>query len=99
MNRLSFLKKLGIGAVAVVVAPKILTEVKDKDVIVITDPKGVEAWKSITYKPKTISSHIAISGDSLNNFSPELIYTQAQLEADFRLSKYINDAIWLYYGY
>jgi hypothetical protein len=30
MNRLSFLKKLGIGAVAVAVAPKVIAEIKEK---------------------------------------------------------------------
>jgi hypothetical protein len=29
MNRLSFLKKLGIGAVAVAVAPKVIAEIKE----------------------------------------------------------------------
>jgi len=86
MNRKDFFKKLGIGLSAVIIAPKILTEIgKDK-------PTG--ELETVTFKPKSISSHITVSDEFMDEFSQELIYTKASIEAEFLLRKAINDEIW-----
>jgi|WetSurSiteA1Bulk_404760.scaffolds.fasta_scaffold162183_1 hypothetical protein len=82
MNRKDFFKRLGIGVLAVVVAPKILAE---------------EELNPVEFKPKSISSHIKASDDvidSLNGlYYNSEVYYKAQLKADFKLSEYINDEI------
>lgn len=101
MNRADFFKKLGLGALGIAIAPKVLGEIKEDDTTL----------KPVEYKPKTISSHIKVSDeaiDSLNGWhkrSFNLIqrrgddfpyyYTPKMAEVDFMLSKYINDELWL----
>ena len=87
MNRKDFLKKLGIGLAVVAVTPKIVAEIEKE--------KSIEKLETVTFKPKSISSNITISDEFMDEFSQELIYTKASIEADFLLSKAINDEIWL----
>lgn len=51
MNRLLFLKKLGIGAVAVVVAPKIIAEQPKKKAIPVISPKSGKVYSVIPEEP------------------------------------------------
>jgi len=85
MNRKDFLKKLGIGLAVVAVTPKIVAEIEKE--------KSIEKLETVTFKPKSISSHITVSDEFMDEFSQELIYTKASIEADFLLAKYINDEI------
>ena len=47
MNRLSFLKRLGIGVVAVVVAPKVIAEQPKKKAIPVISPKSGKVYSVI----------------------------------------------------
>jgi len=86
MNRKNFLKKLGIGLAVVAVTPKIVAEIEKE--------KSIEKLETVTFKPKSISSHITVSDEFMDEFSQELIYTKASIEAEFLLRKAINDEIW-----
>ena len=86
MNRKDFLKKLGIGLAVVAVTPKIVAEIEKE--------KSIEKLETVTFKPKSISSHITVSDEFMDEFSQELIYTKASIEAEFLLRKAINNEIW-----
>lgn len=51
MNRLSFLKKLGIGAMAIVVAPKVTIEQPRKKAIPVISPKSGKVYSVIPKEP------------------------------------------------
>ena len=70
MKRSDFLKKLGIGLGAVVVAPQVLAEMPTKEEDIPDDIKEelTEAFNEAPWKAKIISSHIGVSDEFYNEY-------------------------------
>ena len=87
MKRSDFLKKLGIGLGVAIVAPQVLAGMPDK----------VETLKPVEYKPKKLSTNITVSDEFIGDFSSGFdgAYSRAALEAEYGLSKHIQDLLFL----
>ncbi len=87
MNRKEFFKKLGLGALVVAVAPKVLAQENESHLLTVSRSPDKEdtfkdgAWYSRTYK------YDVVRGET------EFFYSKVAMEADYELSKMINDEL------
>jgi hypothetical protein len=87
MNRKEFFKKLGLGALVVAVAPKVLAQENESHLLTVSRTTDKEdtfkdgAWYSRTYKYDVKRGEI------------EYYYSDEAMEVDYELMKRVNDEL------
>ena len=95
MNRKEFFKKLGLGALVVAVAPKVLAEENESHLLTVSrTPDRENTFKDgklLTNEegiPYTCTSRYRVIREE-----PEFYYSEAAMEADYELMKMVNDEL------
>lgn len=68
MKRSDFLKRLGIGLGAVIVAPRVLAEMPAKEKKIFPKITTVGELDPMAFKPRRLSSNIKVSDEFINTF-------------------------------